>query len=199
MGIYKQFAYNKSMPPIKYDDVEERFNFAKTRSEELFSLNSGDIAGADGHYRQQLVQEFFFHLLGALDLFAQYVNEQRSMSFDQDQVSIGQIHDKFRATDPLDAAIRALYANPKRTVMPADPYGDDGYLYRAYNYRHQVTHRRRNPFLFRAGNPHLASFIIDPRLPVGNGPNHSIKTYDEEMQAMYKIILQRSLIAKKAT
>src|SRR5262249_22492049 len=52
-----------------------------------------------------------------------------------------------QAGDPLLAAMTGLYANPRRS-MPANPYTDDGVLARIWNYRHQVTHRRRQPFQF---------------------------------------------------
>jgi hypothetical protein len=71
--------------------------------------------------------------------------------------------------------------NPAKVAMPADPYSDDGYLSRAYNYRHHVTHRRGNPWLFRIGDVPPVSLAIDPRLPTGQGANHSLKPYDEEL------------------
>lgn len=32
-----------------------------------------------------------------------------------------------------------------------------------------------------------ASFILDPREPSGQGPNHSIKPYDEELERLLQI------------
>jgi len=94
-------------------------------------------------------------------------------------------------TNPIKAKLELLYANPSRAPMPTDPYSDEGYLYRAYNYRHQVTHRRAVPWLFRVGSGPMASFILDPRDPPGNGPNHSVKPYDAEMNLMLALIKRR--------
>ena len=47
-------------------------------------------------------------------------------------------------------------SNPGRST-PA------GLVYRAYNYRHQVTHRQANPYVFRVGDLPEVSFELDPR------------------------------------
>ena len=188
-----------ALSPLSFYAVEERLGFAEKRANELFALNGGDLIHAESSPRQQLVQEFFFHLLGAIDVFAQFVNEQRGLGHDPQDVSIGYLHDKITpTTDPLDRALRELYVNPKRSPLPSDPYSDDGYLYRAYNYRHHVTHRRMNPWLFRMGSVPPVSFILDPRVHPGNGPNHSVLSYDDEMQAMLDLVDKRVRAAKAA-
>ena len=68
--------------PLKPEDVRERLSFAEKRLKELFALNGGNLAGADGSERQQLLQEFFFHLVGATEVLAQFVNEVRSLGID---------------------------------------------------------------------------------------------------------------------
>jgi hypothetical protein len=68
--------------PLTAEEVLERLAFARTRKEQLIGLNGGDLRGADPHYRQQLVQEFFFHLGGAIDVLAQLVNEARNLGLE---------------------------------------------------------------------------------------------------------------------
>jgi hypothetical protein len=48
-------------------------------------------------------------------------------------------------------ALEALYADTRQEKPPSDPYSDDGVMYRIWNYRHQVTHRRAQPFHFIVG------------------------------------------------
>jgi hypothetical protein len=53
--------------------------------------------------------------------------------------------------DPLRVALEALYANTRRRPVPSDPYSEEGIIFRIWNYRNQVTHRRRQPFQFNVG------------------------------------------------
>jgi hypothetical protein len=74
-------------PALTADEVRERIGFARRRKDELILLNGGDLLGADPHYRQQFVQEFFFHLVGAIEVLAQLVNEPRHLRLDVEDVS----------------------------------------------------------------------------------------------------------------
>ncbi len=51
------------------------------------------------------------------------------------------------------------------STMPSEPYSSEGLKYRAYNYRHQVTHRGLNPFIYKDPlNPSVKVCLkIDPR------------------------------------
>jgi hypothetical protein len=144
------------MPPIVHprltaEDVRERLGFARRRKEELLALNAGDLAGADAQYRQQLTQEFFFHLVGAIEVLARLANEARGIGLDAEVASMPTVKQEIPSGDPLRAALDDLYVAVRRNPSPDDPYSDDGYLFRIWNYRHQVTHRRRQPFLFNVG------------------------------------------------
>jgi hypothetical protein len=132
-------------PPLTADDVRERLGFARRRKEELLALNGGDFLGADPQYRQQLVQEFFFHLVGAIEVLAQLVNEARNLGIPIEDASARRVSKDFPQGDALQAALAALYVNTRQPV-PSDLYSDDGVMYRIWNYRHQVTHRKRQPF-----------------------------------------------------
>jgi hypothetical protein len=133
--------------PLTAEEVRERLGFARRRKEELIALNSGDFLGADPHYRQQLVQEFFFHLVGSIEVLAQFVNEARNLDFDIEDASARVVIKALPQGDGLRAALEALYANTRPgQPVPSDLYSDEGLMYRIWNYRHQVTHRRRQPF-----------------------------------------------------
>src|SRR5688572_15902706 len=166
---------------MKHDDVLERLAFSERRLQELLALNDGDLRGADSSFRQQIVQEFFFHLVGATEVLAQLINESRGLGIDPDDVNIKKVSDALPATDPIRARLAALTANTRQPLM-IDPYSDEGYVYRIRNYRHQVTHRRRNPFLFRMGALPLASFFIDPRDP---NRTPSMNSAQDEAQYMF--------------
>jgi hypothetical protein len=47
--------------------VNDSLLFARKRLDELKKLNGGHLGGANHRDRQPLIQEFFFHLVGAID------------------------------------------------------------------------------------------------------------------------------------
>jgi hypothetical protein len=49
--------------------------------------------------------------------------------------------------------------------MPSDPYSEEACIYRAYNYRNHVTHRRNSPVLLRVGSGPPICCVLDPRNP----------------------------------
>jgi hypothetical protein len=77
--------------PLQPDDVHSRLGYARLRIDDLLTLNRGDLIGADGHHRQRLTQEVFFHLVGAIEVFAQMVNERRNLSRASEKVSISKL------------------------------------------------------------------------------------------------------------
>lgn len=54
--------------------------------------------------------------------------------------------------DPLARDLDLLYVNVTGQPLPPDPYSNDGYLFRAYVYRHLVTHERRSPYNYGSGS-----------------------------------------------
>jgi hypothetical protein len=214
-------------PPLSADEIRERLSYARRRKEELVVLNGGDLPSADPEYRQQLVQEFFFHLVGAIDMLAQLVDEARGLNLGIEDASITRVIDALPQNDSLRSALEMLYANtrPNRPA-PNDMYSDDGVIYRIWNYRHQVTHRRRQPFLFNIGigtafdfgpglrgrwrewrfrrtheipePPRSAHFILDPRIPpeVRNASMYSIP---DELERMLALVAARCEVALALT
>ena len=57
--------------------TRNRLLFAEKRLDNLKSLNNGNIRRANGRERQQLIQEFFFHLVGTIDFLLQVVNQEK--------------------------------------------------------------------------------------------------------------------------
>jgi hypothetical protein len=205
------------MPTV--DDVHERLGFARERIEDLTALNGGDLLGADTHERQKLAQEVFFHLVGAIEVFAQMVNDERGLGRASEDVSIGRLGTLLANDDPLQPPIAALYANTRSQAVPPDPYAGDGLMFRVWNYRHQVTHRERNPFhlkiglndAFTIGAPeplpeHVrqfaeredrptdrsAHFLLDPRTDP-NEPDSFVSQLRVEwdLRAMYELVEER--------
>jgi hypothetical protein len=173
--------------PLKREDISERLAFAERRLQELLRLNEGNLPGADASYRQQLVQEFFFHLVGATDVLAQFVNEVRGLGIDSEDVTTMRVSNALSASDPVKSKLAALTVRTQGRPLPPDPYSDNGYIFRIRNYRHQVTHRRRNPFFFRMGATPAASFLLDPRDPTGVPSGRSVQ---DETRRMFNLIDQ---------
>jgi len=172
------------------EDVHERLTFAEKRLDELLALNSGDLPGADSSYRQQLVQEFFFHLVGATEVLAQLINEERALGLDSEAVSIPAVSQHLPTSDPLASKLSSLHTRVKGRPLPQDPYSDQAYIFRILNYRHHVTHRQRNPFLFRVGSSPPASFFVDPREPTSTRVP-SARSAQDEMRYMLELVLSR--------
>ena len=56
------------------DPSKGRLLFAARRLNDLRTLKGGDLARVQPAERQQPLQEFFFHLVGAINLLAQHIN-----------------------------------------------------------------------------------------------------------------------------
>lgn len=99
-------------------------------------------------------------------MVAQLVNQGRALGKSADMVDPLSVARALPATGPIATILSGLYANPKKDTTPSDPpYGNAGCVWRLWYYRHQVSHRGRNPFLFRVGSMPPASLMIDPRNP----------------------------------
>ncbi len=121
------------------------------------------------------IQEVFFHLGGAIEVFAQLVNDRRGLGHSTEAVSIRRLATEWlREGDPLLTEVNGLYKNPRGESLPEDPYTDDCLMWRIWNYRHQVTHRRRNPI--------QASLVLNPAFKV---------TSDEPLGARFESLMKR--------
>ena len=164
--------------PLKQEDILEKLSFAEKRLGEILELNNGDLAGADASSRQQLLQEFFFHVVGAIDVLAQLINQEQKLGFEPDKVNVSRVENKLSDEDPIKPFLSSLYPNPNKRPLPENPYSDEGYIYRLYNYRNHVTHRRRNPFFISVNlnSPNTSRetlLMLDPLDP-NSGPSNKL-------------------------
>jgi len=81
--------------------VYNRILFAERRLEDLTRLNNGDLAGANPVDRQQLIQKFFFHLVGAIDFLAQDINIQKDLGIPPENVNARVVFQKLKENDPI--------------------------------------------------------------------------------------------------
>lgn len=129
--------------------VRDRLEFAKRRMLDLVEQRGGsgnDLPGAQPSDRDMLLQEFFFHLVGAIEFVAQYLNKTRELGLLEDKVNPGKVLNKLAEDDPQGNLLRSMHCNVRQTDPPEKPEDWDtdlGLVYRIWDYRHQVTHRGR--------------------------------------------------------
>src|SRR5579862_7193062 len=117
--------------PLSREEVYVRLEFAARRLDELLNMNGGYLPGANQHDRLECLQEFFFHLTGALDVLAQYVNEQRNLGLDSEDVNLKKVAEAIPAGDSLRPSLQLLCPKTTKKTLPPDPYSDEGYIFRA--------------------------------------------------------------------
>lgn len=137
-----------SLAPLSADEVRRRLGFARHRLEDLLNYSGGDLSRDPSKIRLQLLQEFFFHLIGARDVVAQLINERHELKIAPEDVSIAKVLKRLNRDTLIKQQVALLTIDPRREPFPSDPYSEAGYIYRAINYRNQVTHRHRNPLCF---------------------------------------------------
>ena len=143
--------------------VRNRLLFAKQRLDELNRLGGGNFGIVSEAERQQPLQEFFFHLVGAIDFLAQTINDARKLGLQEEDVTPGKICKKLPEGDRTRAMFGQLHPETRRTPLPADPYSEEGSLFRIILFRNRVCHHGRNPFHFRMGSEPPCSLFLDPR------------------------------------
>jgi len=117
------------------DAVNDRLSFAWRRLKELEELTreGEDLGGADPKERQQLIQEFFCHLLGATEFLAQVVNTSKSLGIDTEKVTINRVCNTLNEqdiNDPIKTILENLHPPTYNESLPPDPYSDEGCHYR---------------------------------------------------------------------
>lgn len=170
------------------DDVRERLSFAKKRLDELLALGGGNLQSASGADRQQLMQEFLFHLVGATEMLAQLVNQSRGPFISPESVSVQGVARALPEGDGVRAQLEFLHPRTKGVAPLPNPYDDEGIMFRVLVYRHFVTHQKRNPFLFRWGSTPLTSLFLDPRDPERTP---SAKAAQDELRASLKLVEEK--------
>lgn len=173
-------------------DVENRLFFAKRRLEELELLNNGDLAGADTGDRQQLFQEFFFHLVGAIYFLMPLINNSRNLGLINDLTTPRAVYVELENSDPIKPILDKLFPRTgrgsNRRPLPRDPYSEEGCHFRILIYRHWVTHEKRNPWHFSVGgDAPRCSLKIDLRDEQGLRKN-SEKSVFEELNIFWMLV-----------
>ena len=145
------------------DPSKERLLSPARRLDDLRALNNGDLAGAPPDKRQQLIQEFFFQLVGAIDFLAQHINVARRMGLDAEAVNVKMVCAKLGRDDQVGQLPEALYPQTHWKKLPADPYSEEGSRFRILVLRNYDSHHRDSPFFFRQGSSPRSSLELDPR------------------------------------
>jgi len=148
------------------DIVHDRLFFAKRRLQDLTRLEksySGELGRAQPTDRQQLIQEFFFHLVGAIEFLAQVVNDSKNLGIPMECVTPREVCKKLGCNDPMGALLDKLYPATRNKPFPQDPHSEEGCHFRVLVMRHWVCHYSHNPFLFRLGSMPPTSLSVDPR------------------------------------
>ncbi len=150
-----------NFPPVIVDD---RLFFAKQRLEDLDRLEKsygGELGRAQTRDRQQLMQEFFFHLVGAIEFLAQVINESKTL-MPMTAVTPQKVCRRLGYNDPIGRLLDTLYPVTRSRPLPQDPYSEEGCHFRILVMRHWVCHYSHNPYAFRLGSMPPTSLLIDP-------------------------------------
>jgi hypothetical protein len=158
------------------DAAKDSLLFAHRRLDELKTLNNGNLAGAKTEDRQILIQEFFFHLVGAIEILAQVINKRRTLGLDPERVTIRTVSCRLVTADPIKSLLSQLYpitrsSDQRWLPLPHDPYSEEGSHFRIVVYRHWVNHCGENLLHFRSGPEPNVSLILDPRNPSAGTSN----------------------------
>ena len=145
--------------------VRNRLLFAKGRLDDLRRLGGeeGDFGPVSETERQQPMQEFFFHLVGAIEFLAQTVNDTRKLIDDEEAVDPRAICQKLPDGDPIKAMLSKLHPRTRGKRLLEDQYSEDASHFRIILLRNRVCHHGRNPFHFRRGSEPTCSLFLDPR------------------------------------
>ena len=160
------------------ESTRNRLFFAEKRLIDLKNLNNGRIEGANSKERQQLIQEFFFHLVGSIDFLLQVVNQSRHLNIPEEKVRAATVCEKLSSNDPIKVLLIQLHPRTRKQELQGTPYSDENSHFRILILRNKVCHQGDNPFHFRMGGSLPgASLLIDPRYPSQGGSNKHV--FDE--------------------
>jgi hypothetical protein len=164
--------------------VRNRLLFAKLRLGQLSLMAGGDFGVVSEIERQQPLQEFFFHLVGAIEFLAQTVNDARKLIASEEDVSPYEVCRRLPDEDPIKELLNQLYPRTRHRQLPQDPYSEDGMHFRIITFRNRVCHHGRNPFCFRVGSDPPCSLLLDPR----NRKICSEKPAMDELTLFWKLV-----------
>jgi hypothetical protein len=179
------------------EDVILRVRFAAWRLEDLKVHIDSGVMGGRVLQKLQLIQEFFFHVVGAREVLALLINEKRNLGLDQEMVSIGRVAKLLSSDDPIYSMVCELTVDPRREPFPSDPYTDSAYIYRAILYRNQAAHRHRTPLHHELQLPQGGKKLflyLDPRNPEAGHSKvealSELETIGDHLNERYKKICE---------
>jgi len=160
----------------------QRLSFARRRLGHLnYFGDEGHKSNADD--RQQLIQEFLFHLVGSVEFVAQEVNRSRGLNIPVNEVSPSKVCEeceRLGSDKPITNLLRELHPRVGNKPLPQDPYSREGMHFRIILMRNYVCHVGMNPFLFRVGSTPTVSLLLDNRNPGhGHSDRHALRELDE--------------------
>ncbi len=180
--------------------INDCLSFSIRRLKDLENLNNGDIAGADRELREQLVREFFFHLVGAIDFLSQLINTKKNLQIPPIRVKVYSVVEGLKIldlNDPIIPILSLLHPDTSNSApLPRDPYSEEGSHYRIIIYRNFITHRSYNPIKVKMPGrsvhliiyPHHPSYLSDPRDPYNN---NSEETILDELKYFHKLVQEK--------
>lgn len=172
----------------KAESVNDCLLFSKKRLEEFKSLNNGDVSGTDPKFRQQLLREFFFHLVIAIELLTQAINIARKIYIDAEDVSVKNVILKLDPNDPVRIILDKLHPKTRFEKIPRDPYSEEGCHFRILLYRNIIAHEMNFPFRFNLdvqSGKRTFNLLLDPR---DKDTIASIKPGIEEMNYFWQLV-----------
>ncbi len=174
---------------IDLEKVNERLSFAKQRLEELEEINKkyGDISVAKGTDTQKLIQEFFFHLVAAIDFLAQLVNDSKNLGIDIEDVTVREVCKRLPKGDKISVLLEKLHPETREQNLPQDPYSEEGSHFRIILMRNIVCHQDMAGFSILAIVPGLIKkrLFIDPKYPNKGG---SKKLVVDELNEFWDLV-----------
>lgn len=174
--------------PLSKWVIREKLGFAERRLRELTNLYGGVLGAAPSADRQILLQEFFFHAAGAVDLVAQLVNQDAKLGLDPEDVHVSGVMQMLPPGSPLRSALESMYAPTRGKSLAGPPDSPEGYMFRFFVHRHVMTHQRPGNLFIRRGSSPESSLFIDPRdRSLGASPRSAI----DELREMYSLVSQR--------
>jgi len=103
--------------------VRNRLLFAEQRLDDLGKLGGGDFGIVPEIDRQQPMQEFFFHLVGAIEFLAQTINDTKKLINNEEDVTPHAICKRLQDGDPRKdntqstSSQNAWKASPEESVL----------------------------------------------------------------------------------
>jgi len=144
--------------------TRNRLLFAERKLDDLKRLNNGNIQRANSRDRQQLIQEFLFHLVGSIEFLLQVVNHERSLRIPEGEVTTRRVCQNLPRRNPIIPLLQELHPRHRGVSVESPIYSNTNNHLRIIILRNRVCHHGDNPFRLSYGSTRpKCSLLIDPR------------------------------------